>query len=85
LGRPLLLSGVPTQISARSVAAIASAADVVADNVPAPTTWVNTSPSPGSMIGDVPAFTIATLSALTSTPITRWPRAARQPAVTHPT
>ena len=38
LGRPLRLSGVPTQIKAMSVCAIASTADVVADNFPARTT-----------------------------------------------
>src|SRR5437868_6565587 len=43
------------------------------------------SAKPGSITGDLPALIIATLSGLTSTPITSWPAFARHAAVTDPT
>src|SRR5437899_6834861 len=72
-------------MSDTSVAATASSLDVVARRRPAPTTWARSSASPGSTIGGVAAWIMATFSALMSTPTTAWPAFARQAAVTHPT
>src|SRR5438128_3079550 len=82
---PLLRPGVPTQMSDMSDAATASSLDVVARRRPAPTTSASSSASPGSTTGGVAALTIATFSALMSTPTTSWPAFARQAAVTDPT
>jgi hypothetical protein len=67
---PFRVSGVPTQISAMSLWAMASAPDSVADRRPPATMAEIRSPSPGSTMGDSPRLTIATLAALTSTPTT---------------
>src|SRR4051794_3330391 len=68
-----------------SVAATASLADVVARSFLPATASAITASRPGSTNGDLPSFTMATLSALTSTPITSWPSRARQAAITAPT
>src|SRR6266566_3234570 len=83
--RPFARLGVPTQMSERSDSATAWSLDGVARRRPSPTTSRRSSGSPGSTIGEVAALSIATFSALTSTPTTAWPAFARQAAVTHPT
>ena len=84
-GSPLASGGVPTVIIETSVAPIAARASVVASTRPSATALASRPSSPSSTIGERPAATPATLSALTSTPITRWPSRARHAAVTAPT
>ncbi len=77
--------GVLTEIRDSSVAAMAAAGSVVADRRPAATFLAISSGSPGSTIGLRPAFSDATLSALTSTPTTVCPSSASAAPVTLPT
>ena len=77
--------GVPTQISARSVACTASTVESVARNRPEKTTSASKSPSPGSTMGERAALIISTLSRLRSTPTTSCPAFARHALVTQPT
>jgi hypothetical protein len=82
---PLGVDGVPTQTSAMSVAATAAAASLVAVSRPARTCSAISSPILSSTTGVRPSVTIATLSGLTSTPMTVDPRLARHAADTVPT
>src|SRR5258705_12039313 len=82
---PLSRLGVPTQIRARSDSRTASSVEVVPRSWPRATTSASRSPSPDSTRGEPPALTMATLSALMSTPVTWWPARARDAAVPHPT
>lgn len=82
---PFFLLGVPTQIIERSESRIASAVFVVARMRPASTPARSSVSRPGSTIGDLPALMRSTLTSEMSTPITLWPRLARQPAQTAPT
>src|SRR3989454_1594116 len=82
---PFARLGAPTQMTHTSDVVTASSLDVVARRRPAPTTLAGSSASPGSTTGGVAALTIATFSALMSTPTTSWPAFARQAAVTDPT
>jgi len=67
---PLARPGVPTQISAMSLASTASRPDIVAVSRPCATTSLSSASNPGSTIGERPAASMATLSGLMSTPIT---------------
>lgn len=82
---PFLREGVPTQTRLRSVAATASAAEVVARRRPAATASSISSLTFFSMIGALPELTMATLAGWGSTPTTSCPSRARQAAETTPT
>jgi hypothetical protein len=77
--------GVPTHTSVSSVAATAAFGSVVARSNPRWTARAIISSTRGSMTGLLPAFSMPTLSVLTSTPHTSWPVSARHAAVTDPT
>ena len=77
--------GVPTQTIETSEPRTASAGSAVTVSLPAPTTSAVSSPIRSSTTGDWPWRRNSILSGLASTPITAWPRAARQAADTQPT
>src|SRR5712691_3636594 len=82
---PLARPGVPTQMSASSLLAIASLLDPVARSLPARTSVPISSSRPGSTTGDDPALIVSTFAGAASTPTTSWPALARQAALTEPT
>ena len=75
---PFRRDGVPTQTRLSSDSATAAPPSVVAESLPAATSSLSSRSSPGSTTGARPAFTPSTLAAVMSTPITRWPRAAKR-------
>ena len=77
--------GVPTQMSETSLDITASRTSLVARSRPAWRMSRTRSPIPSSTIVLFPAFTISTLEALTSTPVTWKPSRAKQAAETQPT
>ncbi len=69
VGEPLGCGGVPTLMRDAVLLLMASATSVVALSSLREDARARRSPSPGSTIGERPAASVATLSALTSTPM----------------